>query len=123
VVRGIEPGIGKLVIPGGHVDLSDESVSAAAARELEEEAGIRVNPEDLQFVTILDAPDRDPRPDRRITVTYTYNVGRIEDLGHYRAGDDAQEVVIRSLDTLMEDEIGFDHWLVIAHLKKRYAKK
>ncbi|MDE3000772.1 MAG: NUDIX hydrolase [Gemmatimonadota bacterium] len=44
--RGIEPGIGKWVFPGGYVDRG-EPVEAAAAREAMEEVGLEVEIEDL----------------------------------------------------------------------------
>lgn len=47
--RGIEPEIGKWVLPGGYVDRG-EAVPAAAVRETEEECGIRVAVDDLHGV-------------------------------------------------------------------------
>ena len=44
--RGIEPGMGKWVFPGGYVDRG-EQVQAAAAREAMEEVGLVVRIEDL----------------------------------------------------------------------------
>lgn len=44
--RGIEPGIGKWVFPGGYVDRG-EQVEAAAAREALEEVGLEVEIESL----------------------------------------------------------------------------
>lgn len=44
--RGIEPGMGKWVFPGGYVDRG-EQVQAAAAREAMEEVGLEVRIEDL----------------------------------------------------------------------------
>ncbi|NHN41917.1 NUDIX domain-containing protein [Halorubellus sp. JP-L1] len=47
--RDIEPGIGKWALPGGYLEV-DETPSVGAARELEEETGVRVDPDDLQIV-------------------------------------------------------------------------
>ena len=44
--RGIEPGMGKWVFPGGYVDRG-EQVEAAAAREAMEEVGLEVEIQDL----------------------------------------------------------------------------
>ncbi len=44
--RGIEPGMGKWVFPGGYVDRG-EPVKSAAAREAMEEVGLEVEIEDL----------------------------------------------------------------------------
>jgi ADP-ribose pyrophosphatase YjhB (NUDIX family) len=43
VRRGIEPGRGKLALPGGFIDLG-ETWQEAAARELHEEAGVEIDP-------------------------------------------------------------------------------
>ena len=56
VRRGIEPRKGQLALPGGFINLG-ESWQAAAARELEEEAQIRVSPDDVADFTVLSAPD------------------------------------------------------------------
>ena len=44
--RGIEPGMGKWVFPGGYVDRG-EKLEAAAAREAMEEVGLEVEIQDL----------------------------------------------------------------------------
>ena len=44
--RGIEPQLGKWVLPGGYVDLGEE-VEAAALREAEEECGLKIRIEEL----------------------------------------------------------------------------
>ncbi len=43
VRRAIEPGKGKLALPGGYVDFA-ETWQQAAARELQEEAGVSIDP-------------------------------------------------------------------------------
>ncbi len=48
--RSIEPGTGTWSVPGGHLE-AEEPPAAGAARELAEETGLRVAPEDL---TLLD---------------------------------------------------------------------
>jgi ADP-ribose pyrophosphatase YjhB (NUDIX family) len=115
--RAIPPFQDKLVLPGGHVDPPDASLAAAAARELLEETGVAVRPEDLRFLRHLDAPGRDPRPDgRRVSVAFT-----MEATGDAAkkavAGSDAREIVWRRLDSVRPEEMGFDHWLAIEALK------
>lgn len=46
VRRTITPGLGQLALPGGFIDIG-ESWQAAAVRELEEEAGVRIAPEEV----------------------------------------------------------------------------
>jgi ADP-ribose pyrophosphatase YjhB (NUDIX family) len=45
--RAIPPKVGELALPGGYVDLS-ETWQQAAARELEEETGVRVDPDEIR---------------------------------------------------------------------------
>jgi ADP-ribose pyrophosphatase YjhB (NUDIX family) len=43
IKRAIEPFIGQWAFPGGFVDNEDESIMAAAARELKEETGVNIH--------------------------------------------------------------------------------
>jgi ADP-ribose pyrophosphatase YjhB (NUDIX family) len=54
--RGIPPRVGELAVPGGYVGLG-ESWQEAAARELMEETGIRVAPEEIRIFDVKSAPD------------------------------------------------------------------
>jgi len=56
--RNHAPYEGSWVLPGGFVE-PDERAATAAAREVMEETGLRVQP--TAFVGLFDAPDRDPR--------------------------------------------------------------
>ncbi len=105
----------KLVLPGGHVETEDKSVAYACTRELEEEIGLKIKPERLSLLKILDAPKRDPRPGRRISVVYRID---LEDDPELKAGDDAAKIVLRDLDDLQPEEVGFDHWEAISMVKK-----
>jgi ADP-ribose pyrophosphatase YjhB (NUDIX family) len=53
--RGIEPGRGKLALPGGYVDL-DESWQEAGAREVFEETGLRIDPSGIEDFWVRSAP-------------------------------------------------------------------
>jgi ADP-ribose pyrophosphatase YjhB (NUDIX family) len=57
VRRGIEPGRGQLAFPGGYINLG-ESWQEAGARELFEETGITVAPEEIQDFRVHSTPDR-----------------------------------------------------------------
>lgn len=56
VRRDIEPGKGKLALPGGYIGLG-ESWQQAAAREAWEETGAQVDPANVRDFRVLSAPD------------------------------------------------------------------
>lgn len=56
VRRGIEPGKGKLALPGGFIEVG-ESWQAAGAREVWEETGVRVDPAAIELFQVMSAPD------------------------------------------------------------------
>lgn len=82
--RGSEPAKGTWALPGGHMEV-DESPGVAAVRELEEETGLRVAPEDLRLVAatsgLLDG--------ERYSVTFGYVAARTDATGSLDAGTDA----------------------------------
>lgn len=54
--RAIEPRKGQLAFPGGFINVG-ESWQQAGARELLEETGLHVTPDELQLFDVLSAPD------------------------------------------------------------------
>ncbi|MCX4682469.1 NUDIX hydrolase [Streptomyces sp. NBC_01433] len=60
IERDWEPYEGQWALPGGHQD-EGETSRLAAARELLEETGVRVDPDQLRMVGTWDQPGRDPR--------------------------------------------------------------
>jgi len=114
IKRMKEPFLDKLVMPGGHVDDEDKNIASACARELEEEIGLKVNPEDLKLFTILDYPNRDPRPGKRISIVYHIDLDKEPVL---KADTDAKEVVLKNISDITADELGFDHWQAVKLLK------
>ncbi|GCD99734.1 NUDIX domain-containing protein [Embleya hyalina] len=103
ITRGWPPHEGRLALPGGWVDPGETSLSAAA-RELWEETGVRVDVEDLVLVGVYDDPERDPRG-RYVSAAYTVTVPADTTA---RAGDDAAAVQWVRFDRLPQ-ELAFDH--------------
>lgn len=101
IERGWDPFEGSWALPGGHVDPGETS-RAAAARELFEETGVRVDADRLRQLGVYDAPDRDPRG-RYVTVAYVAVVDRLVPM----AGDDAVAARWWPLNDL--PELAFDH--------------
>lgn len=92
--RGTPPSQGRLTMPAGHVDLWEEP-ETAAARELEEETGLAVDPEEL---TLLGLRDLDAEADETgitevkqvICADYAVSYARVT--GEPEAADDLDAV-------------------------------
>lgn len=57
--RTIEPGRGRLALPGGYVDWDDRTWQHAAARELREETGLRIRHADIREWRVLSSKKRE----------------------------------------------------------------
>lgn len=101
VKRANEPFKGKWALPGGFLE-ENETLEECAARELEEETGLK--DVELSQFEAFSAVDRDPRG-RTISVVYVGKVELEED--GLRAGDDAKEAAWFPVDKL--PELAFDH--------------
>lgn len=93
--RGNHPSIGYWAVPGGFVELR-EDMDAAAARELEEETGVKGLA--LQQLCTWGAYDRDPRW-RVITTAY---LALVEGELPVRAGDDAADALWMDVELKQE---------------------
>ncbi|MHC5058759.1 MAG: NUDIX domain-containing protein [Planctomycetota bacterium] len=112
--RANEPFKGSWALPGGFVEM-DEDVPDAASRELREETGLEIPPEELVEVGVFGRPGRDPRG-RTISVVYAARVsaGR----GRARAGDDAAEA--EWFDAGALPGLAFDHAEVVPAALARF---
>ena len=109
IKRAEDPYLGAWALPGGFVEI-DESLDAAARRELQEETG--VEGVYLEQLYTFGAPDRDPR-ERVITVAYYALIP--SDRLQIRAASDAEAVGwfgLRELPALAFDHA---HILNLAH--------
>ncbi|WP_306053684.1 NUDIX domain-containing protein [Natronococcus wangiae] len=93
VERGVPPGVGEWTLPGGHMEI-DEQPETAAARELEEETGVAVDPDALE---VFDAVSLPPRNGKRVMTVY-YVVDRAETDGEPVAGSDATKARFWTLE-------------------------
>jgi len=102
IKRKNPPFQGKWALPGGFVE-QDEDLPESAMRELKEETGVRAVINDLSFVGVYGAPNRDPR---FRTVSIVYRLEILETV-EVKGGDDAAEAAWFDLDDL--PELAFDH--------------
>jgi len=115
VRRGIPPFKGKWAIPGGFV-LEDESLEAAARRELVEETG--VSDVYLEQLYTFGEPERDPRG-RVITVAYFALISA--QLIRVRGGSDAVEA--RWHPVTPAPPLAFDHGEILKYALERLRNK
>jgi 8-oxo-dGTP diphosphatase len=113
--RKHEPFAGSWAIPGGFVDM-DESLEAAARRELREETGVEAA--ELEQLHTFGDPGRDPRG-RTISVVYLARVDPRQ--LKPRAADDAAEVGWHRLNQL--PPLAFDHEQILESARRRLKKK
>jgi 8-oxo-dGTP diphosphatase len=90
---------------GGFLDPGSETLEQCAARELKEETGLAVTPEQMMLVVIQSDPKRDPRGQIIDTVWSCRLEGRIEAV----AADDLQAVAWHPLNEALGLPLAFDH--------------
>jgi 8-oxo-dGTP diphosphatase len=113
VRRKHEPFAGKWALPGGFVEM-EETLEAAARRELFEETGIRAGK--LRQLATFGDPGRDPRG-RVISVVYLAEVNPGAVKPH--AADDAAAVGWFSLQR--PPQLAFDHRAILALARRLFV--
>lgn len=105
IQRGKPPFESRWALPGGFVGI-EERVADAAARELDEETGVRGVP--LGFFGYFDAIDRDPRA-RTLSLAFRGRIDKREVA--LRADDDAADAAWFAITDL--PPLAFDHDQII----------
>lgn len=113
IERALPPFQGHWALPGGFVR-EGEDLEAAAARELSEETrlSLRRMHATLEQLRTYSAPDRDPR----MWVVSTALIALVPEFGRQRAGGDATEARLWTIDELADPKgpwLAFDHHLII----------
>lgn len=119
VRRGGDPFAGMWALPGGFKQ-PNETLDAAAARELSEETGV-LPPSRLEQFRAYGDPDRDPRLNV-VTVAYLAVVNRV---GSLTAGTDADDAALHRLDAVLSGELqlAFDHRRIITDAADHVAER
>lgn len=130
VQRGKSPGKGLWALPGGHVQ-PNETIYAAALRELKEETKIKVPDKilngSLVYQKQFDHPDRSLRGrikkkfGRTVTTAFVFKLSDAEDLPKVTAADDAAEAWWFSFAEIraMRKEMFEDHYDIVVHCLNR----
>ena len=100
-----------LALPGGFVDIG-ECVEDALKREMQEETNLNV--EIVKLLGIYSNPKRDPRFH---TASAVYIA---KALGSPRAGDDAKEAKLYTLEEIPMDQLVFDHRDILKDYLSQY---
>ena len=106
--RGNEPFKGALALPGGFVDVGEDTESACR-RELLEETGVKVRK--LALLGVYSDPARDPRG-HSVSVTYMARVGKAD----AKAGDDAADALW--LPLAGRRAMAFDHGKILSDARR-----
>ncbi|WP_227132638.1 NUDIX hydrolase [Halorubellus salinus] len=85
--RAIEPGVGEWVVPGGYMEV-EETPAVAGTRELEEETGVRVDPDAVELLGTFTATPFDGKH----VVSVGYAVHARHATGTPHAGHEVQAV-------------------------------
>lgn len=110
VKRGNDPFQGKWALPGGFLK-DEEPLVKGAARELQEETGLKMDK--LQQLKAFGGPGRDPRG-RIISIAF---FGEVTSEEKVKGADDAAEADWFDLDNL--PELAFDHSEIVEYARKR----
>ena len=111
IERKREPYKGCWALPGGFLDVDEETVAQTAKRELEEETNLKVNLEDLELIGETSAPNRDPRG-HIVSLIYVAK----DYTGNLKAGDDAANAKFFPIDNL--PPLAFDHNIMMDKYNK-----
>ncbi len=112
VQRGVEPYAAMMALPGGFLRDEEESILAAACRELAEETGLDTGSLHLEQLGVYGDPGRDPRG-RVVSIAYLAIMPRLPDPV---AGTDAADAHWTRADDVLSTrlELAFDHQRIVS---------
>ena len=111
--RAKEPFIGKLVMPGGHVE-EGETLKQACCREVYEELGLEVRQNQLSF--LVELGEGDPRPFHSSSMVFVLHLSEAPVVSPNP--NEASEALCLEIASICPEELGFSHYKAILALSK-----
>lgn len=113
IKRNNDPYKGYYALPGGFLEVDQETIEDCAVREAKEETGLDVEIERL--IGIYSHPKRDPRA-HNVTGAFLAKTISMEEAAKACAGDDAGEIlwIDPCSDGYKQIKLGFDHDRIIS---------
>jgi 8-oxo-dGTP diphosphatase len=104
IERRNDPFSGRYAFPGGFLNVGCERIEQTAARELEEETGVRVDAKGLLLIDVRSDPARDPRD-------HVFDIGYYAEVDAADAAplDETSAVRWASADEIETLALAFDH--------------
>ena len=112
ITRAEHPFVNHLALPGGFYRPGDESLEAAASRELLEETSVPLQITEKDLVKVTSNKNRDPRG---WVISVAYRVFVDEHAVRPIANSDAIRASWYELKDLKKDDLAFDHYDIIRY--------
>lgn len=116
--------IGKWCLPCGYLDY-DESLNQAVSREVFEESGIKIAPNNFKFININSDPNSDKRQNVGVRFEYTIrslNVDEIPLTSKYSEKDEVCGITFISINNIENYEWSFNHQELIKEISFKKEK-
>ncbi|MCQ2735888.1 MAG: NUDIX domain-containing protein [bacterium] len=114
--RAEHPYVNRLALPGGFYKNTDDTLEAAAARELLEETSVNADVGEENLVKVTSTKERDPRG-WIVSVAYLLVLDEKDIMP--RADSDAIYAAWTDLNSLNKDDMAFDHYDIIMGVVKK----
>ena len=121
IKRDADPYRGFFALPGGFLRPLVETMEQCACRELLEETGLHVVPEQLKLVSVRSELDRDTRG-QVIDHNYLVSLPTFEGL-NLKAADDAAKLTVVSVEEAMNLTLAADHSKILRDAICKYRKE
>lgn len=111
--KGAVKEVGKWSVVAGYLDFGDKSIEGAAVREVYEETGLKLNPNELNFTSLVTIP-KDGQVSFRFMAEVSMNDPRLKSISNdteSRGGeaDEVEELALIKVSNLDKYKWAFNH--------------